>query len=227
MSEAKSLKREFELERMILFSDAVFAIAITLLIIDIKFPKLPVSASAQEIAVIIKPMIIHFGAFVVSFIFIASMWSRHLQIFRFLCAYDKGLIIRNLAFIFFIVCFPFVVSGLAQNAPHEFVLPLVLYLVNIACTVFCQYLICRYIFISKSKLCYDENPHQKKYLFLQVQYTSLLFLIALVLFLAAYLIFNGNFLALVYTMYWLPLGMIFIRKRLKKYKLAAELEKGE
>src|ERR1700709_58862 len=106
------LHKEFELERMILFSDAVFAIAITLLIIEIKFPEVPEKANASEIQHLFKPVIIRFLAFILSFAFIGLMWARHLKIFKYLRNYDNGVIFRNLIFIFFIVCFPFTASGL-------------------------------------------------------------------------------------------------------------------
>src|SRR5436305_1260155 len=98
-----TLKKEFELERLILFSDAVFAIAITLLIIDIKFPELPEKNVQGNTIELMKPTILSFVAFAMSFFFIGRIWSKHLRLFSLLRKYDQGLISRNLLFLFFIV----------------------------------------------------------------------------------------------------------------------------
>ncbi len=95
-----TLEKEFELERMILFSDAVFAIAITLLVIDIKWPELPESLAGLDKLHIMKPTIFSFLGFALSFFFIGRAWSIHLRLFRLLRKYDQGLINRNLFFPF-------------------------------------------------------------------------------------------------------------------------------
>lgn len=225
MVETTAIKREFELDRMIFFSDAVFAIAITLLVLDIKFPEL--DDSTTDTFTSFLPMMGHFGAFTISFIFIASMWYRHLQLFRLLRAYDTGLVIRNLVFIFFIVCFPFVVGGLSQAAGEKFLTPFVLYLLNIALTVFIYYLLCRYLIVTKPSLCIPGSDSQKKYMLLQSQHTAMIFLITVVVSSVSYFISNGNFMAFVSSMYLLPILLVISKKRLKKYKAAAQKEKEQ
>ena len=70
-----SVHKEFELERMILFSDAVFAIAITLLIIEIKFPELPENyRKSLDLFVMFKPTLIQFFGFFLSFFFVGMSW---------------------------------------------------------------------------------------------------------------------------------------------------------
>ena len=108
----KTIHREFELERMILFSDAVFAIAITLLIIEIKFPELPEGyKQSLDLFKMFKPTLVQFLGFIVSFFFIGMSWAGHLKLFRYLRAYDNGVIFRNLFSLFFVVAFPFAASG--------------------------------------------------------------------------------------------------------------------
>jgi len=105
------IKREFQLERMILFSDAVFAIVITLMAIEIKIPEQETKYTSDELLHHIKLLVPTILAYCVSFFFIGITWYRHLQIFGRLKDYDKGLVICNLALLFCIGLFPFGASG--------------------------------------------------------------------------------------------------------------------
>ena len=65
------LKKEFQIERLILFSDAVFAIAITLLVIEIKVPEID---RAQLSDAAIGKGLAHLIPRFVGF-FISSLWA--------------------------------------------------------------------------------------------------------------------------------------------------------
>ena len=216
--ETIELKKEFELERMILFSDAVFAIAITLLIIEIKFPEIAKGASTHDIYLSFKPVIVRFLGFMLSFFFIGMMWTRHLRLFKYLRTYNSGVIFRNLVFIFFIVCFPFTASGITENIRSGFNLPIFMYIINIWLVSISQFILCYYLFAKKSPLCIPGYEVEKKYILLQSKYSAIILLITIgIMFLLSY-IFNGDFTPVVLSFYVMPILMIFVKRHLKKYK---------
>jgi uncharacterized membrane protein len=94
-----------EYDRVLFFSDAVFAIAITLLVVDLRVPSLPaglIHASQQLRAV--EPRI--FG-FLLSFAVIGLFWTGHHAIFRHITALDRVLILINLLFLGTIAFLPY------------------------------------------------------------------------------------------------------------------------
>jgi uncharacterized membrane protein len=95
--------KKFQLERMILFSDAVFAIAITLLIIEIKVPVVPES----ELPAALGHMAMEFLGFVVSFVVIGQFWTQHHRLFGLVHSYDNKLIWLNMHMLLWIVVVPF------------------------------------------------------------------------------------------------------------------------
>lgn len=95
-------------ERIQFFSDAVFAIAITLLVIEIKVPAIPhESFSDGAVRHALVEMLPKFAGFFFSFFIIGLMWIEHHRIFQYIGHYDLGLIFRNLLFLLFVAFIPF------------------------------------------------------------------------------------------------------------------------
>ena len=93
-------------ERIVFFSDAVFAIVITLLVLEIKVPHLSEhSEPALRHALLqLAPQV---GGFVISFLIIGMMWIEHHRIFRYISRYDGGLLWRNFLLLLCVSFVPF------------------------------------------------------------------------------------------------------------------------
>lgn len=142
------LKKEFQLERLILFSDAVFAIAITLLIIEIKVPELHDDISNEALWHQLDHLIPKFVGFLISFLLIGIFWSIHHRLFGFVVNYNARLIALNLFFLFTIVLMPFSTGLFGEySAPKTMHLlaPFAIYVSNICLTGFANYLLWNYI----------------------------------------------------------------------------------
>jgi uncharacterized membrane protein len=115
---------EHALERLVFFSDAVFAIAITLLIIEIHVPRLPIGSTPHDYLVALEHLWPSFFGFFVSFWVIAAFWAGHHRAFGLAAHYRDALLAPNLAFLCSIVFMPFATAFMAGNlgtlVPHVF-----------------------------------------------------------------------------------------------------------
>jgi uncharacterized membrane protein len=87
--ESKEHRKNFQLERIALFSDAVFAIAITLLVIEIKVPGLD-EATNGNLASALAHIAPHLFSFLLSFMVIGIYWLSHHRMFNYIINYDRS-----------------------------------------------------------------------------------------------------------------------------------------
>ncbi len=99
----------FERQRMFSFSDAVFSIAITLLILDISLPDI-YNGRSKSTWLLLESLIPNFIGFVVSFFVIALYWKFYLLYSRFIESYTTKLFWLNILLLFLIVLLPFSTS---------------------------------------------------------------------------------------------------------------------
>jgi uncharacterized membrane protein len=103
------------LDRLIFFSDGVFAIAATLLMLEIRLPSGADAFNNQELATSLIGTWHKYLAYMISFLVIGSFWISHHRKFRLIKRYDGGLMMLNLLLMMMIAFIPFPSAVISEN----------------------------------------------------------------------------------------------------------------
>jgi uncharacterized membrane protein len=101
-------RREITAERVSAFSDALFAILMTILVLDLRPPT---SASAYQL-VQLWPRAL---AYAVSYLFLTIVWINHHYLFRYVSLVTPRLLWGNFAHLFTVSLVPFSTAWIAQT----------------------------------------------------------------------------------------------------------------
>jgi uncharacterized membrane protein len=147
------LRKEFQLERLILFSDAVFAIAITLLVIEIKIPEVH-DGHVTDNALLHKlaELIPKFIGFLISFLLIGQYWIVHHRMFGYVINFTDKLIWLNIFFLLTVALMPFSTGFYSEYVLTKTMTPVIFYTANVAALGLINFLMWRYISKPEKKI---------------------------------------------------------------------------
>lgn len=125
-------EKSLELERLVFFSDAVVAIAITLLALELKLDHVSENLCIQDVWSAWP----HFLAFFISFVIIGLFWKIHHQFFVYIRKINEMFLAFNMAWLFFIALLPFTTNLLSEHFDNK--TAVVLYCANVLMISFFQ-----------------------------------------------------------------------------------------
>ncbi len=128
----RGAERAFELERLVFFSDAVFAIAITLLALELHVPNIGTGYEPGASATLMQAVFANFPsflAFTLSFYIIGAFWVAHHRYFRYIQRYNDRLLRINLVLLFFVVLTPYTTSVMGEYCNLQFAI--IVYAINL------------------------------------------------------------------------------------------------
>lgn len=121
-------KLTFEKSRILSFSDAVFSIAMTLLVLEVAVPTYQTVNEYGTWDVLAK-RIPNFIGFIVSFFVIALYWIDYMKITKYLSNFNMNTLWINIFLLFFVVLLPFSTAFYVNGI--NFVGPFVFYSINL------------------------------------------------------------------------------------------------
>jgi uncharacterized membrane protein len=206
-------------ERIEFFSDGVFAIAITLLIIEI---DVPTGTELQELGIweALRHLIPSFTSFFISFMVIALYWRSHLQNSTFIKSFDNKLLWLNIWMLLYIVLLPFSTSFYAKNFRVNGTF--VFYCLNLLLISLYNYFVINYI-IKKEGFSEQLNPVLARWLRYRAMTTIVIWTLSILISFFSTWISRLLFLLIFVLQYFVDRHF---RKEQKKYLLVKAGDKS-
>jgi uncharacterized membrane protein len=118
-----------EFARVLAFSDGLFAIAMTLLVVSVTVPNISDHDSVHQLADGLNDLVPDFTSFFISFAVIGRYWLAHHQFVSLLKEIDQSFIALNLVYLAFIAFLPFPTALLGEYFENP--LSIAIYAVNV------------------------------------------------------------------------------------------------
>jgi uncharacterized membrane protein len=104
--------------RLEAFSDGVFAIAITLLVLEIRLPPETDVERVGGLGAALLALWPSYAGYAISFATVGIMWANHHDVIRLMARVDHGLIVWNLLLLMAISFTPFPTAVMAEHLPR-------------------------------------------------------------------------------------------------------------
>lgn len=113
------MKNVFSKTRVEAFSDGIFAIIITLLVLEIKVPHIGEANSAEELLKALSGLLPKIIGWIISFFTIAVIWVNHHKIFKQIKQLDNGIFWWNAFLLLWCTFIPFPTAVLGDYPDNQ------------------------------------------------------------------------------------------------------------
>jgi uncharacterized membrane protein len=171
--------REYGLEknRLEALIDGIFAVALTLLVLDIKLPEDATIATNQQLVARLVGLERHFVIYAISFVVIGMYWVNHHIQFHFVMRTTRTLIWINLLYALLISFLPFSTDLIGDH--KELVLPCVIYGLTLLSLSATSYLNLRYMSRHPELASAELTPHVIRILDRRIAFFALVSLLSI------------------------------------------------
>jgi uncharacterized membrane protein len=115
MSSEGTHRQGMSKHRLEALTDGIYAIALTLLVLELKLPELPHETTDGELLARLVALWPKLGSWLVSFLFLSLLWTSNQRGFHYVKKVDQKLTTLNLWLLLFVSVMPFTASVLGEH----------------------------------------------------------------------------------------------------------------